>query len=442
MERKLMTELALWKQSADRMPLLLQGARQVGKTWLLKEFGRRNYEDTAYFSLDEEPALLELFVSTKDPDRILSELTARRGRPILPEKTLLILDEIQESAEALASLKYFAERRPEIHVAASGSYLGVYSRKPAAFPVGKVNFLDLHPMDFEEFLGAHADQALHDFLVGMKTPEPIPVLLFRPLLEAWTYHMVVGGMPAAVRTWVQDQDMRSCRLRQEEILLSYERDISKHVEPRTVAKVWSVWRSIPSQLARENRKFVYRLVREGGRAKEFEDAIQWIARTGTIRLVHRIEKPGMPLSAYSDPHDFKIYYSDVGLLCRKSELPISTWLEQDAFFTEFKGALVENDVLQSLVPSFPTIGYWTNDATAEVDFLIQSDVGIIPVEVKSGRSVKAKSLSGFLDTYGLPFGVRFSPLNVDLKNRIVNLPIFLAGSLDRLLPGIVDAKAR
>ncbi len=442
MDRKLMKSLVEWKNSTHRAPLLLQGARQVGKTWLLQEFGRLHYEDTAYFSLDEETALRDLFVETKDPDTILTELAARRGRPIRSGTTLLILDEIQESPEALSSLKYFAEKKPDVHVAASGSYLGVYSRKPTSFPVGKVNFLDLRPMDFEEYLGAHKDRALHDYIVGMKIPDPVPGLLYRPLLDAWTYHMVVGGMPAAVRTWVQDQDMASCRQRQEEILLSYERDISKHVEPKAVAKVWNVWRSIPGQLARENRKFVYRLVRDGARAKDYEDAIRWIAQTGNIHLVNRIEKPGTPLSAYEDPHDFKIYYADSGLLCRKSELEISSWLEKDALFTEFKGALAENYVLQSLVSGFPSIGYWTSEATAEVDFVVQSGNRIVPIEVKSGRSVRSRSLGLFLDKYGLPFGIRFSPLNVDLKSPIVNLPIFLAGSLDRLLPGIVEAKTR
>jgi predicted AAA+ superfamily ATPase len=203
--------------------MLLQGARQVGKTWLLQEFGRRNYEDTAYFSLDEETSLRDLFVATRDPDRILEELAARRGRPIRSESTLLVLDEIQESPEALASLKYFAEKRPDVHVAASGSYLGVYSRKPTSFPVGKVNFLDLRPMDFEEFLGAYADKALHDYLIDMKMPGPVLGVMFRPLLDAWVYHTIVGGMPAAVRAWVQDQDMEDCRKKQDEILLSYER---------------------------------------------------------------------------------------------------------------------------------------------------------------------------------------------------------------------------
>jgi hypothetical protein len=437
-----MDGLIRWKKSANRNPLLLQGARQVGKTWLLTEFGRRHYEDTAYFSLDEDPAIPDLFVATKDPERILNALAARQGRPIFPGRTLLVLDEIQVSAEALASLKYFSEKRPDIHVAASGSYLGVYSRKQATFPVGKVNFLDLRPMDFEEFLGASKDKALHEYVTGLKVPESIPELLFRPLLEAWAYYMVVGGMPAAVRAWVQEQDMGSCRQRQEEILLSYERDISKHVEPRAVAKVWSVWKSLPGQLARENRKFVYRLIREGARAKEYEDAIRWIAHTGTIHLVHRVEKPGTPLSAYADPHDFKIYYADVGLLCRTTELGVSAWLKQDAFFTEFKGALAENYVLQALVPGYPLIGYWTSEATAEVDFIIQDENRIVPIEVKSGRSVRSKSLALFLERYGLPFGIRFSTQNVDMKNPIVNLPIFLAGSLKRLLPGVTEAKSR
>jgi predicted AAA+ superfamily ATPase len=249
-------------------------------------------------------------------------------------------------------------------------------------------------------------------------------------------------MPAAVRAWVQDQDMEDCRKKQDEILLSYERDISKHVEPRAVAKVWGVWNSLPGQLARENRKFVYRLVRDGARAKDYEDAIRWIAQTGNIRLVNRIEKPGIPLSAYEDPHDFKIYFADVGLLCRKSGVGVSAWLEKEAFFTEFKGALAENYVLQALVPGFPSIGYWTSEATAEVDFVIQSGNRIVPVEVKSGQAVRSRSLGMFLEKYGLPFGIRFSTLNVDLKSPIVNLPIFLAGSLDRLLPGIVEAKTR
>lgn len=428
------------------MPLLLLGARQVGKTWLLREFGRISFSDVAYFSLDQDPDLKDFFERTKDPKRIIDLLGLLRGRPIIPGETLLILDEIQESNSALNSLKYFCENLPELHVAASGSFLGVALSKPAAFPVGKVNFLRLFPMSFEEFLLADDGEALLGFCERASLTEPLPELVLQKLHERLQQYWLVGGMPGVVKTWVEQKNMEQVELRQAELLLSYERDFSKHAEKRMVPKLWQVWDSIPAQLAKENKKFQYSKIHSGARSKDYEDAVTWLTNAGLVHQVTRVSKPGIPLSAYEDADSFKLYMLDVGLLRAKAGLQVKPLLQGDAFFTEFKGSLVENFFLQEFLAyhSKSTQGhqslahYWASDARAEVDFMVPLTEAHVPVEVKSGYSVHAKSLRVYMERYQVPLGLRMSPLNIRLDGGILNVPLSMVHQMHRLA-SLVDA---
>ena len=434
MYRKLFKSLQEWKKSPRRKPLLLQGIRQSGKTWLLKEFGRLEYTDVAYFNLDENFDLVSYFETTRDPDRILEQLSFLHGRRIVPENTLIILDEIQESNSALNSLKYFLEKKPEYHVAATGSYLGIALSGPSSFPVGKVNFMKLYPMSYEEFLVACNDQRLVDYLESLHLPNKIPDIFFNLLLERLKQYLVIGGMPAVVLAWTELKDMEEVNIIQSEIITSYERDFSKHSSEMDVAKVWQIWDSIPAQLARENKKFSYSTVRTGGRARSFEDSITWLANSGLIYKIKKLVKPGLPIRTYDDLSSFKVYLADVGLLRKKAGLSGNTLLMGDQLFTEFKGSLMENFVLQELVIQVETAPrYWTSRATAEVDFILQQENNIYPVEVKSGKAVRSKSLRIYMDQYKSSLGLRLSQQNFNLSGGILNMPLFMAGQVSRIL---------
>jgi len=434
MQRLFINKLKSWKTGSERMPLLLLGARQVGKTWLLRTFGREFYADFAYFSFDQDPDLASFFEKTKDPKRIIEFLGLLQGRPIVPGQTLLILDEIQECNSALNSLKYFCENMPELHVVASGSFLGVALSNPSAFPVGKVNFMRLYPMTFDEFLLADGSESLLAFASKATTQDPLPDIVLRQLQEKLQVYLLVGGMPAVVKTWTEDRDMEKVELRLSELLLSYEKDFSKHAEKRMAPKLWQVWDSIPAQLAKENKKFQYAKIQAGGRAKEYEDAVTWLVNAGLIHKVKCISKPGLPLSAYEEPSTFKIYLGDVGLLRAKAGLQARTLLHGDAFFTEFKGSLVENFFLQEFVAyQNSTVHYWTSDARAEVDFVVPCPEGTLPVEIKSGTAVRSKSLRLYMDRYQMPRGIRCSPLNLREDGGVFNIPLTLISQWNRLL---------
>ncbi len=439
MYRKLFKSLQKWKKSPYRKPLLLQGIRQSGKTWLLKEFGRLEFSDVAYFNFDENIDLVSYFETTRDPDRILQQLSFLHGRHIDPETTLIIFDEIQESNNALNSLKYFAEKKPEYHITATGSYLGIALSKPSSFPVGKVNFMKLYPMSYEEFLIACGDLSLVEYLESlqfstMNIPEKIPDIFFNRLLERLKQYLVVGGMPAVVFAWSELQDLEQVNILQSEIITSYERDFAKHSSGIDVAKVWQVWDSIPAQLARENKKFSYSTVKSGGRARSFEDSITWLANSEIIYKIQRLVKPGLPIRAYDDLSSFKIYLSDVGILRKKAGLSGNTLLIGNSLFTEFKGSLMENFVLQELILQFDTIPrYWISRATAEVDFILQYENSIYPLEVKSGKVVRSKSLRLYMDQYSSSLGLRLSERNISLNGGILNLPLFMAGQVSRIL---------
>lgn len=434
MKRHLQSDLMQWKNSKRRKPLILKGIRQVGKTWLLKEFGKTHYSSVSYFNFDDQPELKQLFQTTKEPKRILQNLSMVNGSPILPETSLLIFDEIQECNEALNTLKYFCEKAPEYHIACAGSLIGITLSKPASFPVGKVDFLTLHPMTFVEFLEAMKDDQLINYMNSIKSIEPIPDIFFNSLSEKLKMYFITGGMPEAVRIWSEDNDTAMVQLALKNMLESYERDFAKHIETKEITKLLQIWSSLPSQLSRENKKFRYQTIKEGARAREYENALTWLVNANLVYKIYRSTKPGLPLTAYDDTSNFKLYVADVGLLRRLSFLDPIAFTEGNRLFSEFKGALSENFILQSLVAKFEVLPrYWTSKAQAKVDFLIQRKNEIIPVEVKSGTSVSGKSLSLYNTQFKPSLRIRFSLKNLMMNENLINIPLFLADYTDQLI---------
>ena len=436
MERLLLKKLKQWKESAYRKPLILRGARQVGKTWLLKEFGRQQYQSTAYFNFDEHAEYQQFFATTKDVKRILMNLSMASGQPIEPGKTLVIFDEIQECPAALNTLKYFCENLPELSVACAGSLLGIALTRPASFPVGKVDFLSMGPMNFSEFLRALGDGNLTAYLETIDTIVPLPDAFFNPLAEKLKMYFVTGGMPEAVRLWTETHDTARVEQVLSNILLAYEQDFTKHAEPREYPKLSLIWHSLPSQLARENKKFLYKVVKRGARAREYEDALEWLCNAELCTKVYRSSKPGLPMSAYDDLAAFKVYMLDVGLLRRLSLLLPSAFAEGNRLFVEFKGALTENYILEALKTQFTAVPrYWTDPPYSEVDFLIQRDNDIFPIEVKADTNIKSRSLQKYKEKYGaaVKLRVRFSLQNLCLDDDILNIPLFMADQADRLI---------
>jgi len=426
-------KLFAWKERPGRKPLILQGARQVGKTWLMKEFGQRYFKDTAYFSFDENPELKGIFQGTKDVERILRTLALVNRKPIVPGETLIILDEIQECNEALNSLKYFNEKAPEYAVCAAGSLLGVALARGESFPVGKVEFLDIRPLTFTEFLGA-IDPDLSGFYSSDFQIEPVPEILFNRLSELFKMYLISGGMPEVASAMAGKADLEFIQLTLSNILRSYSLDFSKHVDNKDVPRISSIWNSIPAQLARENKKFAYQAVKAGARAREYEQALQWLVQAGLVYKVHRASKPGLPLSAYDDSSAFKLYMHDIGLLRRMSLLDPMAIREGNRLYTEFKGSLTENYILQSIVNQLETIPrYWTSGNQAEVDFLIQHQNLVLPVEVKSGESIRSRSLHVYQSQFTPPLAIRFSLRNLSLDHHVLNIPIFMADLLTKII---------
>lgn len=437
MERFILKELLNWKNSPYRKPLILKGVRQVGKTWLLKEFGRRYYENTAYFNFDENEEYRQFFETTKDVSRILQNLMMASGQKILPEKTLLIFDEIQDCPQVINSLKYFCENAPEYHIASAGSLLGIALAKPSSFPVGKVNFMQIDPMTFSEFLLANGDENLASYLSGIDKLDPLPDAFFNPLYEKLKMYYITGGMPEAVRMWTEARDVDAMQKALSDIIGAYERDFAKHPDSSEFPKISMIWKSVPSQLARENKKFIYRAVKEGARAREYEDALQWLADARLIHKIYRSSAPGLPVSAYDDLSAFKIYLADVGLLRRLAMLSPTAFGEGNRLFTEFKGALTENYVLQTLITQFEGVPrYWSQtNPPYEVDFLIQRDNDIFPIEVKSETNTASKSLRKFKELFGdkVKLRIRFSLDNLKLDGDVLNIPLFMADQTNRLI---------
>jgi predicted AAA+ superfamily ATPase len=432
-KRSIQKKLSAWKQAPDRKPLILQGARQVGKTWLLKHFGTSEFDTVAYFNFEEQPDLKQFFQNTKDVLRIIQNLSLVHGQAILPQKTLVIFDEIQECNDALNALKYFCENAPEFAIACAGLLLGVTMSRGNSFPVGKVDFLQLNPVCFSEFLSV-ADPALFSFLESINQIEPIPDIFFHPLVDKLKMFFICGGMPEAVVALLEKQDMAKTQQVLQNIINAYALDFSKHAENKDIPKISHLWSSIPSQLARDNKKFLYQSVKSGARAREYEDALLWLSHAGLVHRIFRISKPGLPLSAYDDLSAFKLYLIDVGLLRRLSFLDPVAIREGNRLFTEFKGALSENYILQHLVASFEgTPRYWTSGSQAEVDFIIQVKNEIIPIEVKSDENIRSKSLAVYNDLYQPPVRIRYSLKNLKKDDGLINIPLFMVDYTEKLL---------
>lgn len=423
MERSIYSSLKKWKESPTRKPLILQGARQVGKTYILKEFGAREYSEVVYINCDDNNDMQNMFVDY-DVDRIIRSLSAISGVSIKPSTTLLILDEIQEVERGLASLKYFCEKAPEYHVAVAGSLLGITLHEGTSFPVGKVDMLYMYPMDFEEFLLAMGKEQLVELLRNNSWAALTP--LRGMLTELLRQYYFVGGMPEAVKTYVERGDIWEVRSIHSKIIDAYRNDMSKHVPKQQVQRINMVWNSIPSQLARDNKKFIYGALRKGARANDFEIAIQWLVDSGLVHKVHRISKPVVPLKFYEDMASFKLFLLDCGLLGALSETPPEQILIGDNVFEEYKGAFTENYVLQQL-KSLPRtfVYYYSNDnSTLEIDFVVQHEAHVIPIEVKAEENLRAKSLRQFVtDNAGL-HGVRFSMSDYREQDWLTNVPLW------------------
>ena len=429
MYRDKIKEFIDWKLNEYRKPLILLGARQVGKTWLIQEFGRQEYKQTVYVNFEKTKTVRNLFAEDFDVQRILTSLSVFAHKEINPVDTLIVFDEIQAAEGGLTALKYFCEDAPQYHVIAAGSLLGMSLHQNTSFPVGKVDFMYLYPFSFTEFLTALGEERLADLL---KNPDWKTINVFKDkFLTCLRYYLFVGGMPEVVLHFVEKRDFRTVRNTQQSILTAYQNDFSKHAPKDIVPRINMVWKSIPSQLAKENKKFVYGVVKEGGRAKEFELAIQWLLDCGLLHRCFRISKPDMPLSAYQDLSAFKLYHNDMGLLAAMAKLPLKTMLEGNTVFEEFKGALTENYVMQQLILKGDNdIYYWTNgNSTAEVDFVIQNDEEIIPIEVKSGTNLKSTSFKFFCDKYRPQKAIRTSLADYRKEGRMTSLPLYAINTI-------------
>ena len=424
MYRQKIKELIQWKIGIYRKPLIVLGARQVGKTWLIQEFGKQEYKQTVYVNFEKMKFAQNLFKVDFDVQRIITSLSIFTDTAINPNDTLIFFDEIQAAEGGLTALKYFYEDAPQYQVVAAGSLLGMNLHQNVSFPVGKVDFLYLKPLSFIEFLEAINEKQLSDLI---ENPNWKIMDVFREkLLNYLRFYLYLGGMPEVVAHFVEHRDFRSARLIQRKILISYQNDFSKHAPKEIVPRINMVWKSIPSQLAKENKKFIYGVMKEGARAKEFELAIQWLLDCGLLHQCFRIAKPHMPLSAYQDLSAFKLYHNDVGLLGAMAKLPLKTILDGNAIFTEFKGALAENFVIQQLLLNDENdIYYWTNEnSTAEVDFVIQNEEEIVPIEVKSGTNVKSVSFKFFCEKYKPAKAIRTSLADYREEDRMTNLPLY------------------
>ena len=424
MHRIAIENLLKWKASKNRKPLIIEGARQVGKTWLMKEFGKQAYKDIVYINFDSNSIMAELFAADLNTDRLIMGLELYAGRKIDPNNTLLIFDEVQEVPRALSSLKYFYENAPQYHIVCAGSLLGIALHEGTSFPVGKVDFLKLYPLSFMEFLMATDKERFAELLdkmdFGMITS------FKQTYIDALKQYYFVGGMPEAVQSFAADKDFNEVRNIQKRILAAYEQDFSKHAPNEIVPKIRMLWNSIPSQLAKENKKFIYGLVREGARAKEYETAIMWLSDCGLVHKVSRVNAGGMPLKAYEDLKAFKLFVVDVGLLGCMTGLRQRTLLNGNGLFVEFKGALTEQFVCQQL-KTIEDLGiyYYTNDrGSCEVDFIIDTGEEIVPVEVKAEVNLKAKSLKTYQEKFSPEVSVRTSMADFKKEDWLINLPLY------------------
>ena len=426
MKRYALENLKNWKNSPNRKPLVIRGARQVGKTWLMRKFTKESYKKTAYISFVDTPDAKNIFEGNYNLNNILLGLNVLTGVQITPKDTLIILDEIQECERALNALKFFNENAPDYHIIAAGSLLGVAVRqKQFSFPVGQVDFLNLYPLSFCEFLEAIGEKQVSELILDNKWE--ILKNFQDKCINLLKQYMFVGGMPEVVKFFADNKDMTEVRKIQNAILTGYAEDFSKYTESSNVAKITAVWNSIPTQLAKENKKFTYKDIQSGARAREYEAAVEWLALTGLVYIVHKITKPDLPISGYEDSSAFKMYMIDTGLLCAKALLEAKTIIEGNRIFEEFKGALTEQYVLQELkIKDNLPIAYWgTDSGTAEVDFVIQDKEKIIPIEVKASVNLKAKSLASYRQKYNPQKVIRTSLAGFEENNGLFNIPLYM-----------------
>jgi uncharacterized protein len=433
MERSAMVKLINWKNRHDHKPLLILGARQVGKTWLMKEFGYNEYEKVAYINFESSTLLQRIFTDDFDIKRIIMALEIETGIKINPENTLILLDEVQEAEGAITSLKYFSENAPQYHIIAAGSLLGVALHRHISFPVGKVEFLHLYPLSYYEFLLALNQEPLLNLL---KKKDWALIKSFKEkYIQLLRQYYYIGGMPEAVLSFISQNDFKEVRVIQKGILSAYEHDFSKHAPHEIVPRIRMLWNSIPSQLAKENKKFIYGAVKQGSRAKDFELALSWLIDCGLVHKVSRASKPGIPLKAYEDWGAFKLFISDIGLLGAMSDIDVRTLLESNKIFEEFKGALTEQYVLQQLILLPDTaVYYWSAErSTSEIDFLVQCRSEVIPIEVKAEENLQAKSLKTFYAKYSSSTTVRTSMSDFRKESWLTNLPLYAISELAALV---------
>ena len=432
MKRYAINKLIEWKNSSKRKPLIIRGARQVGKTWLMKEFGKTEYKKVIYINFELDKLMCDLFSIDFDTKRIIEGLELTHSK-IDAQNTLIILDEIQECPKALTALKYFYENTPEYNIIAAGSLLGVAFYKNISFPVGKVDFLDLYPLSFMEFLDAIGES---NFIELLKSPKSPNIKVFKEKYIEWLKkYYYIGGMPEVVSTFIETNDFQKIRKVQENILDAYTRDFSKHISSTGKLKIDLLWESIPSQLTQESKKFVYKKIKSGARADEFEEALSWLINCGLVYKINRITKPALPLKAYEDTKAFKLFILDVGLLSALSKLPARTLIEGDKIFTEFNGALAEQYVLQQLKTiEDMEIAYWiSKSGNAEIDFIIQTDGYVIPVEVKANTNLQAKSLKVYREKFKPEISIRTSLADFEINNGLYNIPLYMASKFDEIL---------
>ena len=434
-ERDIINKFKAWKDAPGRKPILLKGARQIGKTWAMEAFGKECFKYCVKFDFDRQPEVKSVFQATKDPLRLVKELTLYCDQPIIAGETLMIFDEIQECEEALNSLKYFCDEAPQYHIIAAGSLLGVAVKKrKMTVPVGKVNIVNMFPVTFKEFLRA-SDIRTYEYLESLDEIRHLPEIIMNKLRTEYRRYQVSGGMPEAVVALLDNQGISAVESVLQDILDLYELDFAKYAEPREIPRIHAVWHSLPAQLSKENRKFVWKVIKTGARSKDYEDALLWLVDAGIIYQVFNISKPGMPLSAYEDRDAFKVYACDCGLLRRLAHLPASVVTDPIANYTEFKGAMAENAVLQSIMPFLDDrkVFYWTSPGTAEIEFVIQWDDEIIPIEVKAEDNISGSSLSVYNKKYEPRHRIRFSMLNLQFNGGLLSSPAPLASWFDKLM---------
>ena len=432
-ERDIINQFKVWKEAPDRKPILLRGARQIGKTWAMETFGKECFKYCVKFDFDRQQELKSVFQTSKDPERLVKELTLYCDQPIIAGETLMIFDEIQECEEALNSLKYFRDEAPQYHIIAAGSLLGVAVKKRRmTVPVGKVKIINMYPITFKEFLHA-SDTRTFEYIDALDEFRHLPEIIMNKLRTEYRRYQVSGGMPEAVVALLENKGIGEVESTLQGILDLYELDFAKYAEPREIPRIHAIWHSLPAQLSKENRKFIYKVIKSGARSKDYEDALMWLEDAGMIYRVFSISKPGMPLSAYEETDAFKVYACDCGLLRRLAHLPATVVTDPIAIYTDFKGAMAENAVLQSVKPLLDdqTPYYWTSRGTAEVEFVIQWDDKVIPIEVKAEENISGNSLSEYNKKYAPPYRIRFSMLNFQYNSGLLSSPAPLAGWMDK-----------